>query len=285
MYKVGVYGIEGSYSHQVAKDLFENTKNFIFEPSMQSILKDLEKDVFGLAVIPVENNLVGRVDLFHLYVNKFDIEIIGEKFFEVEHCLVGNVDTELKNIKKVLSHPMALRQCDNFLNKHNFLPVETKDTSQAAKEVFESKDISQVAISSGEVLKYFNLKILKNDISNEASNITRFFIIKKKGKDFDINFKHQGSEYMTSGIFTIKSEVGSLLKMLENFSKNNINLTRIESQIDSKFISVSFFIDFEGGINDKNVKKALDQINNTNADVKILGSYKIDRFRNRFGEM
>ena len=125
------------------------------------------------------------------------------------------------------------------------------------------------AIASVEAGEEYKLNAIAENIHDIAHNMTRFLVIgiedaAPTGKD------------RTSILFSIKDRVGALYRMLEPFYKNKINLTKIESRPSKKKAwDYYFFVDFEGHREDKQVKKALSQLEDMCKYLKILGSYPV----------
>ena len=88
------------------------------------------------------------------------------------------------------------------------------------------------------------------------------------------NISNKTGNDKTSIIFTIKDKVNTLYNILSEFSKNNINLTKIESRPTKKKVwQYIFFIDFEGHIEDKKIFNTIEKIKEHCIFLKVLGSY------------
>ena len=185
------------------------------------------------------------------------------------HNLLSTVP--IKKIKKVYSNPNVFGQCRNWL-LGNLPPQQAKQiwvasTTDAVKRALKEKDAA--AIASLEAAKIYHIPVLKRNIQDVAHNTTRFLIISTHdvpptGRD------------RTSIIFSIKDKVGALHAMLMPFSRNKINLTKIESRPSKKKAwAYYFFVDFVGHREDKNVKKALEQLEGMCKYLKIVGSYPV----------
>ena len=175
--------------------------------------------------------------------------------------------TDLKSIKKIYSHPQVFAQCRHWL-QNNFTNVEligVPSTTKAAQ--IAAKEKGAACIASHLAAKVYDMKIIKKDIEDLAHNITRFLVI--ANNDVPPTGKDQ-----TSILFSIKDRVGALHDMLIPFTKNGINLTKIESRPSKKCAwDYYFFVDFEGHKEDEKVKKALIQLEELCKYLKILGSY------------
>jgi chorismate mutase/prephenate dehydratase len=78
----------------------------------------------------------------------------------------------------------------------------------------------------------------------------------------------------TSIMFSIKDKPGALYMILRPFAKHKINLTKIESRPSKrKAWEYIFFVDMEGHIEDKPVRKAINDVKKECLYFKVLGSY------------
>ena len=194
-----------------------------------------------------------------------NLKVVNEINMRISHCLLSK--TKLENIKVVYSHHQAISQCSNWLHKNlpdaEVFPVNS--TAQAAQ--LASKNSKAAAISSEVAAQVYNLNVLVKSIEDSKDNWTRFFVL---GNDTP----YKTGNDKTSIIFTIKDKVNTLYNILSEFSKNNINLTKIESRPTKKKVwQYIFFIDFEGHIEDKKVINTLEKINEHCIFLKVLGSY------------
>ena len=107
----------------------------------------VENEQAETALIPVENNLAGRVADMHFLLEKISLKIVAEHYHKIEHHLLAKKNSKVANINNVYSHSHALSQCRNNLKKFNLNPVHFIDTAGAAKFVSESEDASLAAIA------------------------------------------------------------------------------------------------------------------------------------------
>ncbi len=115
--------------------------------------------------------------------------------------------------------------------------------------------------------KVYRLKVIASDIEDSPHNVTRFFVI---GRTDVKETKHD----KTSIMFSIKDKVGALHDMLMSFKRYNINLTKIESRPSKKRAwDYYFFVDLKGHVEESNVRKALNELQDQCKFLKILGSY------------
>src|SRR2546423_11373129 len=68
---------------------------------------------FGL--LPIENSLVGSIATNFDLIAESGLAIVGEVVSSVHHCLLGLAGASPAVLRRVLSHPVALAQCERFL--------------------------------------------------------------------------------------------------------------------------------------------------------------------------
>ena len=276
--KLAFQGEKGAYSHIACEEIFKGAeiKNCsTFEETFKFTFEN--EDV--TAIIPLENSLAGRVADIHYLLPKYKLQIYGEHFQKVEHCLLSKQGAELKDIKYIRSHAQAIGQCQNIIKKNNFKPIISADTAGSAKDLADNKDKSIAAIASSLAAKIYGLKILKKNIEDESGNITRFLIM---GKKINQPEYEKNKKYMTTCIFRLKSEPSALYKSLGGFATNQINLTKLESfSVKNTFDQANFYLDLEGHIEEKAVQKSLEELGFHTVSLDILGVYEASKFRHK----
>ncbi len=271
---VSFQGLEGAYSDLVCRELFKDYKTLPCE-TFQEALEAVDIGNAKFAIIPVENNIAGRVADMHFLLENLKLKIIAEHYYKIEHHLMAKQGTTLKNIKQVLSHTHALSQCKKNIKKLKLIPTNHMDTAGAAKYVRESKDKKISAIASKLASKIYDLKILKKNFEDSKENVTRFLVFSKTNIKID-----QKQKIITSIVFNTKNSPASLYNALGGFAENSINLTRLESFFVNKdFKQFSFIIYVESHPDKKNFKNALNILKKFSTKVKILGYYPASSFR------
>lgn len=271
---VSFQGIDGAYSDLVCRKFYRTYKTLPCE-TFQKTLSAVSKGVADLALIPVENNIAGRVADMHLLLEKIELKIVAEHYHKVEHHLMSKKNVSLKNINKVYSHIHALSQCRANIEKLKLEPVNYIDTAGAAKFVRDSEDSDISAIASMLASEIYELRILKKNLQDRRDNITRFLVFSKSSPKISMDRK-----VITSIVFNTKNIPASLYKALGGFAENSINLTRLESFFVNKdFKQFSFIIDVESHPDNGSFKKALKVLKSFSSKFRILGFYEASKFR------
>jgi len=265
--RVGYLGPKATFTHQAALHHFGISAKYISLPTIKDVFEEVERENVDYGVVPVENTIEGIVNhTLDMFLKTENVKIVGEIVIPISQYLLS-LASDLSQIKKVYSHPHALAQTRQWLDKH--LPhaqrIEVESTAKAAEMALE--DESAAAVASEAAARVYNLNILAKNIQENLNNYTRFLIIGKR------ELKKTGKD-KTTLLFAVKDEVGALYKALEPFYKNRVNLTKIESRPSrEKSWDYVFFVDLEGHKDDPPVKKAIEELKEKAKLVRILGSY------------
>ena len=265
MIHVSFQGERGAYSEAAARSFFNEQIETIPQTTFAEVLESASSDKTQYAVLPVENSLEGSVGESYDLLYSTSLNATGEIYHKIEHCLIGtgNID----EIDTVYSHPQALGQCRKFIEEHHMKTIPAYDTAGSVKMVKEINKKNCACIASKDAAEIYEMPIILDNIANNLNNYTRFLILSKENNSETGNDK-------TSIIFSIKHEPGSLYRIIENFNKNNVNLTKIESRpTKSNTWEYNFYVDFEGHQNNSKILEMLEKIKQETLFMKILGSY------------
>jgi prephenate dehydratase len=265
MIKVAFQGERGAYSEGAARSFFTEEIETIPLPTFAEVLENTNSDNADYSVLPVENSLEGSVGESYDLLYSTSLNAMGEIYHRIEHCLIGN--GSLEEVDTVYSHPQALGQCRDFIQKNNMKTVPTYDTAGSVKIIKEINKKNISCIASKTASQIYKMPIVSENIANKLNNYTRFLVLSKKTSE------ETGSD-KTSIIFSIKHEPGSLFRIIENFHSYNVNLTKIESRpTKSKNWEYNFYVDFEGHAKNPQIVKMLEKIKSETVFMKTLGSY------------
>lgn len=265
--KVGYAGVPGAFAHQALLEYFGEIKNVNYE-RFQDVYEALKNDEIDYGVVPLENSSTGAINDNYDLVRDYGFYIVGEHSIKVTQNLLGIKNAKLEDINCVYSHNQALLQSSEFLNKYpNIKKQNFSNTAAAAKYVSEKNDKHLGAIASKGAAKLYDLEIIKENIHNVDSNNTRFIIIGKQ-------LENRLNSDRVSIVFTLQHKVGALCSILKVIKDHQINLSRIESRpIKDKPWQYYFYIDFEGSLNDDNVRLLIEQLKTNCLTLRILGNY------------
>lgn len=272
--KIVFQGESGSYGEEAAHIFFKN-KDLKTIPCdfYEDIFKIVKNDSADFGIIPVENTLRGSEgEVFNL-LTKSPLFIYGETEIRVDYCLIGPEGSSINKIKRVFARPEALRQTSRFLKKKNFVVIPSYRPMERLKVVADKGEETVGAIFNERAASNFNMKILEKQVEIEEEDYTRYFIVAKRE-----NKKEHEFTIKTSVIFQTGHKPGSLLDILEEFTKRDINMTRIQSQpIPGHPWVYRFFLDFEGDKSEPRIKKAFEKAKDKALFFKYLGSYPVKK--------
>jgi len=276
--KIAIQGELGAYSHIAANNLFKDAEIKTCASFEETFKKAYDDESFKI-IIPIENSLAGRVADIHYLLPKYNLQIHGEYFLNVQHNLLSKPEANINDIKYVRSHAQAIGQCQNLIKEKNFQSIISADTAGSAKDLAEGNDKSIAAIASELSAQIYKLKILKKNIEDEEGNVTRFLIMGKNVEQPEFNNR---KKFITSCIFRLKSEPSALYKCLGGFATNQINLTKLESfSVKNTFDQANFYLDLEGHLDQDRVKKAMEELGFHTQSLNILGVYEASIFRQK----
>ena len=265
MIKVSFQGERGAFSEAAARSFFTDQIETIPFPTFAEVLESTDKDKTEYSVLPVENSIEGSVGESYDLLYSTKLNVMGEIYHQIEHCLIGNGD--LDEVDTVYSHPQALGQCRNFIQKNNMKTVPTYDTAGSVRIIKEINKNNISCIASKTASEIYKMPIILENIADNLNNYTRFLVLSKNTSEETGNDK-------TSIIFSIKHEPGSLFRIIEKFHNDDINLTKIESRpTKSTNWEYNFYVDFEGHSKNQKISEMLEKIKTETLFMKILGSY------------
>ena len=175
------------------------------------------------------------------------------------------------------SHAQAIGQCQKMITKNSFKTIVSADTAGSAKDLANNKEKNIAAIASKLSAEIYNLKILEKNVEDEKGNVTRFLIM---GKNIHQPNYVKDKKFITSCIFRLKSIPSALYKCLGGFATNQINMTKLESfSVKNTFDQANFYLDFEGHLEEKRVKIAMEELGFHTQSLDVLGVYEASNYR------
>ena len=273
MRKVAIQGGLGAYHGIAAENFFEGEEIEIVPClTFRDIFTGIKKDPNMIGIMAIENTIAGSLLPNHELLRESDLLIAGEYKLRVSHCLAALPGESVHDLKEVMSHPIALMQCVDFLDT---LPdikiVEHEDTALAAKDIAEKHLQNHAAICSVRAAEIYKLNILAKGIETNKHNFTRFLIIANKW----IVQELQNNDVVnkSSVVFSLPHTEGSLSKVLSVFSFYGISLTKIQSlPIIGKEWEYRFYIDLKYSDFER-YQQSLSAIRPLISELKILGNY------------
>ncbi|KMT02165.1 hypothetical protein BVRB_9g207420 [Beta vulgaris subsp. vulgaris] len=272
--RVAYQGVPGAYSELAAKRVYPSCEPVPCE-QFETTFEAVDKGLVDRAVLPVENSLGGSIHRNYDLLLRHKLYIVGEVKVVIRHCLLANHSVKFEDLKRVLSHPQALAQCENTLARLGLDRGVADDTAGSAQYIakYQLKDTG--ALASASAAKIYGLNILVEDIQDNCYNITRFMILARKPIA-----PLTGRPFKTSIVFALDEGPGALVKALGVFSLRQINITKIESRPNRDIKSGSlesfnylFYLDFEASMADNVTQNAIKDLEEFTSLLRVFGSY------------
>ncbi len=274
---IAYQGVPGANSHIASQQAFPDMTPLpcaTFEDAFAAVETENRA---ALAMIPIENTLGGRVADIHHLLPESKLYIVREHYLGVQHQLLGTRDATLEELVEVRSHPQALAQCREQLAELGVRTLARADTAGSAKEIAEIGDPTIGALAPALAAEIYDLQVLRSRFEDRIGNTTRFVVLSRARRDPDPN----DGPSMTSLIFEVRSVPAALYKALGGFATNGVNITKLESYISGEKFSVArFYAEIEGHPADPSVAQAFEELDYFSKNVRVLGVYPRNDFRN-----
>lgn len=272
MKKVAIQGGLGAYHGIAAENYFREEVEIVPCATFKDIFKSIDKDSSIIGIMAIENTIAGSLLPNYDLLKEHKLPIAGEYKQRIAHCLAALPGQTIHDINEIQSHPIALMQCTDFMNKlPNIRIVEHEDTALAARDIAKNKSKGIAAICSTKAAEIYGLEILAKGIETNKHNYTRFLIFGQPWVVDDLQKDEVKNK--ASIVFTTPHTEGSLSHVLSVLSFYNINLTKIQSlPIIGREWEYQFYVDVTFA-DVTRFHQALHAINPLTADLIILGEY------------
>lgn len=276
MKRVAIQGGLGAYHDIAARNYFGEEIEIVPCHTFKDIFSKAQKDELLIGIMAIENTIAGGLLLNHDLLKINNLKIAGEHKLRISHTLSALPGQSLQDIKEIVSHPMALMQCSDFIESLPHVKiVEHEDTALAAKAIMENNTPGVAAICSKLAAEVYHLEIIREGIETNKRNFTRFLVLAhdemipeiRKSSDID----------KASLVFVLPHSEGSLSRVLSVLSFYDINLTRIQSlPIIGREWEYQFYIDLTFS-NFERYRQSIKAILPLVGNLKVLGEYVEDK--------
>jgi prephenate dehydratase len=272
--RVSIQGYEGSFHQVAARQFFGEDVEVITCATFREVVRvALDRKESDGGIMAIENSIAGSILPNYNLLQKSELRVVGEIYLQIGQQLLVNPGVRLEDIREVHSHPMALLQCIDFLEKYpNWKLVETEDTALSAKHLHQHRSKHVAAIASELAARLFGLEILAPNIQTMKNNYTRFLILQRADMALEVAEPDKASVN-----FHTDHSRGSLARVLTKIADGGINLSKLQSMpIPGSDWEYSFHADMEFDGVDQ-FRRVVDEIRPITAELKILGTYKKGR--------
>ncbi len=272
---VAFQGEPGAYSEAAVLEHFGAGTPTLPCESFDAVFSAVEGGQAACGLIAIENSLAGSIHHNYDLLLQHQLWITGEHYLRVRHCLITLPGVQMSDLRKVISHPQALAQCDGYLRARGLPAQVFYDTAGSVKHLKESEASQNEelrhtgAIASRRAAEVYHMQILAEGIEDNPANFTRFLIISPPAQAAD-----PGPNAKTTMVFTLNNQPGSLFKALSVFALRDIDLTKIESRpLVGRPWEYLFYVDITGSTANPAVERALSHLQEYAASLRVLGSY------------
>lgn len=270
---VAIQGVAGCFHDAAAREYFEGQDiETVPCETFNEMFNLLKSDASMLGILAIENTIAGSLLQNHELLRQSNMTIVGEYKKYISHSIAALPGQSIDDIAEVNSHPMALRQCEQYLQLHPKMKmVETYDTAGSAKMIAENNLVGHAAICGRYAAELYGLNVLEDDIQTNKRNFTRFLVVTDPCNATE--FKNLKAVDKASIAFTLPHSQGSLSAVLVIFSFYGMNLTKIQSlPIIGREWEYRFYVNLT--FNDyTRYRQSIDAVRPLISDFKILGEY------------
>lgn len=271
--RVAIQGVAGCFHDAAAREYFEGQDiETVPCETFNEMFNLLKSDASMLGILAIENTIAGSLLQNHELLRQSNMTIVGEYKKYISHSIAALPGQSIDDIAEVNSHPMALRQCEQYLQLHPKMKmVETYDTAGSAKMITENNLVGHAAICGRYAAELYGLNVLEDDIQTNKRNFTRFLVVTDPCNATE--FKNPKAVDKASIAFTLPHSQGSLSAVLVIFSFYGMNLTKIQSlPIIGREWEYRFYVNLT--FNDyTRYRQSIDAVRPLISDFKILGEY------------
>ncbi len=264
---VACQGAEGAYAQQACERLFPYPDILYFD-SFEGVFSAVEKGMCRYGILPVENSTAGSVTQVYDLMEKHRFYIVGAHRLRVDHRLMRRRGASDAPIGEVVSHEQALRQCSRFFEEHpEITATPMRNTAVAAGFVANSGRDDLAAIASRACAELYGLEIVRDDVSDQANNYTRFICISRRPEIYP------GARKI-SLMLNLAHEPGALNAVVSRLAIAGVNLLKLESRpIPGREFEFRFFFDMAASVRDADVARLLGELEGHCEHFTFLGCY------------
>lgn len=275
--RIAIQGEQGSNSAMAARvaarDHGLRAPQLIACAYSAQVFAALESGAADWAVLPIENSLHGSVAEHYDLLLEHPVRITGETLLHIEHNVIAAPGVQLADVRKVISHPVALAQCRRWLLAHPQIEaVPFYDTAGGVRHVLENGLKDTAAIAPRLAADHFGGCVLVEAIEDHRENYTRFFTLRA---DSAQPIAEEANKLSVA--FSLEHRPGTLVRALEALGLCGLDLTRIESRpVPGTPWEYIFFVDARFG-DATQADAALGALQGTCRRVKEMGRYRAAR--------
>jgi prephenate dehydratase len=274
--RIAIQGELGSNSHMAALEMLgeDGDIDIVACAVSADVFERVETGDVDGAVLPIENSLHGSVAEHYDLLLAHPVRIARESLMRIRHNLIARPGVTAEQVRRVISHPVALSQCRGWLGRHpQYEVVNFYDTAGSVKHVMAQGLTDTAGIAPELAARQYRANVLVAGIEDHAENYTRFHLLLRDPALGLVAGAAEAQPNKSSVAFVVMHEPGTLVRALEGFARAGVNLTKIESRpVPGKPWEYVFFVDvrFERL---EQIDRSLEELGQHCEMVKELGRY------------
>lgn len=272
-YDAAYQGTRGSNSEDACIDLLSASAKFMPRTTLEDVFKAVTRGEARYGVVPIENTLAGTIHACYDLLFEHDLKIVGETVRHILFQLIAPPEVALSQVRRALSHPKALEQCEKFFRQHPEIQrVAEYDTAGSVEIVIKQGKNDAAAIATRRAAEVYGGVILAEAIQDHLENYTRFLLITPSTSPAPP--VTAGREYKTTIVFSVGNMPGALYHSLRPFAERRIDLAKIESRpLHGSPFEYVFYLDLIGPADSEPIAGALEELRSQAKMVRVLGTY------------
>lgn len=168
-------GAPGAFSHEACLR-FLPSEDPVGHPSFAQVIAAVQRSEADFGMLPVSNDHAGETGAREL-IQEAGVKVVSEHALPVRMHLLALPGTRLEEVRTVVSHPVALRQCARTIAELGLAMEESSNTALAAAGL---RDPSRAVLASEAAARLYDLAILMRDVHDRRDNLTRFAVVARE---------------------------------------------------------------------------------------------------------
>ena len=261
---VAYQGVEGAFAHIALTRLFPQAKAMAC-PTWGDVFDRVEQGSAAYGVLPFENSHAGDVAAVLDLCYARRLHILEMYDLPVTQNLLAVPGAALGDLRRVVSHPQALNQCERFIRSMGLAAESCANTALAARRVAEASDKTLAAIASADTAELYGLQVLMRDVNTDGDNTTRFIVVGKE-------LPKRGNRF--SLLFTVDHKTGALARVIQAIAAAGFNMECIKSRpMPHVPFEYYFYVELVGAADAPDAKRLLAGLESVCRTVRVLGIY------------
>lgn len=262
-------GEPGAYSEFAATALLGGSARLLPAPTLEDVFASLAQGLARHAVVPLENTIAGTVPGVYELLLSHDVRVIAERKIAIDHALIGPPGLALGDVRRVLSHPVALGQCREFLRRHPaMVPVAALDTAGAVRTVLEEDDGVSAAIAGRHAATVHGGTVLAEHLQDHHENWTRFGLLARG----EVTAVDGATKALL--VFDLPHQPGALAGALRPAADAQADLTKIESRpISTRPFEYRFIVELSHD-DPRLLEAVIERMRSRTASLRVIGRFE-----------